>query len=151
MTTLHNILSQTQNERYATDTGRRIHTKLQHIIIDSTTERGNIDLIKKIKNTANLAQFFTANAKTELPIAGTINDKFISRRLDRVLINHDTHTIQILDYKTDTDRTARYNQYTKQIHEYTCLLRKIYPEYKTTAYILWTHDFLLEKLPVKPL
>ena len=146
MTTLHNILQANSAKQYATNTGTRTHNTLRHIIIDDTHPQGDTELIKRINSTPGLASFFCKNAKTEVPIAGTINKRFISRRIDRMIIDHTNKTIKILDYKTDTTKTAFYTQYVAQIKEYTQLLHAIHPTYRINGYILWTHDFSLEKI-----
>lgn len=152
MTTLNDILNNIKQTQLSTDTGTKIHTILQHITIDNNgTKSGNVEYIKKIEQVPNLQKFFSPDSKTELPIAGTINNKFISRRIDRILINHETKTIDILDYKTDITHDKYYTKYKKQIKEYTQLFQQVYPNYQINGYILWTHDFLLEKLPINTL
>ena len=151
MTTLNNILNNITQQQISTDVGTKIHAILQHVTIDDKHTIGNIDYINKIKQTPNLEKFFSAKSQTELPIAGTINGKFISRRIDRIVINHDTKTIDILDYKTDVTHDKYFNKYKTQINEYILLLQQIFPNYMINGYILWTHDFLLEKLPINTL
>ncbi len=151
MTTLHNIISAHEQSHYATNAGNQMHAKLRHIVVDKKTERGDSDIIAKIKNAPELLQFFGADAQTEVPVAGILDHRFISRRIDRMTINHIEKCIKILDYKTDTNRDLRHNQYMAQIREYAELLRMIYPHYQISAYILWTHDFLLENVPIKSL
>lgn len=146
MTTLHNILSDSEKRVYATDTGTKMHALLQHVVIDKEFEQGDQTLIQKIKQNSTITRFFTAAAKTEVPIAGFINGKFISRRIDRLLINHTNKQIDIIDYKTDTTRDNYIDNYRTQLHEYAQLLYKIYPSYSVNCYILWTHDFSLENI-----
>ncbi len=146
MTTLHNILNATQHTTHATDTGTKIHARLQQIVIDGDKHTGNETIIQKIITNPQITAFFTPESKTELPIAGTINNRFISRRIDRLLINNITKTIQILDYKSDISHDRFYTKYIAQIKEYAELLHKIYPDHKITGHILWTHDFSLEQI-----
>lgn len=146
MTTLHNILSDHESRTHATNTGTKTHALLQHVIIDKDVEQGDQRLIQKIKQNSTITRFFTAAAKTEVPIAGFINGKFISRRIDRLLINHTNKQINIIDYKTDTSRDNYIDNYRIQLHEYAQLLHKIYPSYSVNCYILWTHDFSLENI-----
>ena len=103
-----------------------------------------IDLINKIKQHPNLVSFFCENSKTEVPVAGTVNGRFISRRIDRMCVNHDTKIVDIIDYKTDTCCDTYHDKYVSQVHEYIKLVQQIYPEYKIKGYILWTHNFFLE-------
>lgn len=147
MTTLHNIIQNAEHTRFATETGREMHRKLRNIVISDTRSTGDADLIGRICATPHLKQFFTVSSRTEVPIAGTINNRFISRRIDRLVIDNKARTIIVLDYKTDTDPDANRPQYIIQINEYIQLLNGMYPNYEITGYILWTHDFLLEKMP----
>ena len=151
MTTLHNILSDFESKKHATDIGTETHRRLRRVTLCPTSQQGNPELIKKILQTPNLPAFFSPESRTEVPIAGTINNTFISRRIDRLLINHTEKTIQILDYKTDITPELNRNSHYAQIHEYKQLLHLLYPDYAISGYILWTHDFLLEKTPDKPL
>lgn len=151
MTTLHNILSVHDATQHATAHGTQMHTRLQHVVIDGDNTRGDTELVKYVCSNPELTPFFAPCARTEVPIAGTINNRFISRRIDRLVIDDTNKTIQILDYKTDTDRTAFHDKYVIQLREYARLLHAIYPDYKITAHILWIHDFSLENVPVKSL
>lgn len=151
MTILHDILSARDSKTRATDTGSRVHARLRHVVLDGATSHGDADLIKRIGQNPDVAKFFCKNSKTEVPIAGTINGRFISRRIDRMLIDDKSKSIYILDYKTDLNPQIFRPSYTMQIREYIQLMRAIYPNYEITGYILWTHDFLLEKITEKPL
>lgn len=151
MTTLNKILDNIAQKQIATGTGTKIHTILQRIVIDDNKTKDNIEIFKKINSVPNLANFFSSNSQTELPIAGVINGKFVSRRIDRILINHKAKTIDVLDYKSDITHDKYYTKYQNQIKEYILLLQQIYPDYQINGYILWTHDFLLEKLPTNTL
>ena len=151
MTTLHNILSAHDATQHATAHGTQMHARLQHVVIDGDNAHGDIELIKRARANVALLPFFAPNSRTEVPIAGTINNRFVSRRIDRLIIDDTNKTIQILDYKTDTDRTAFHDKYVIQLREYARLLHAIYLGYKITAHILWTYDFSLENVPVKSL
>ena len=105
-----------------------------------------VDIITTIKNRPDLLLFFVKSAQTEVPIAGIVHGHFVSRRIDRLLINHNTKTIDFIDYKTDTDKNAFIEQYKYQLKEYTELLRSAYPNYKINGYILWLHDWTLDKI-----
>lgn len=151
MTTLHNILSTYDSAQHATAHGTQMHARLQRVVIDGDNTRGDIDLVSQVCANSALLPFFGPNSMTEVPIAGTINNRFVSRRIDRLVIDDVNKTIRILDYKTDTDRIVYHDKYMIQLREYAVLLRAIYPGHKITAHILWTHDFSLENVPVKSL
>ena len=148
MTTLINILDEQEQLRHATDTGVKMHAYLQHIVIDGDCATGNPDLVARIKAHPEMLPFFGATARTEVPIAGTINGQFISRRIDRLCIDDNAKTIAIIDYKTDVNPERFYEQYLDQINEYAVMLRRIYPDYTISGYILWTHDFRLEQIQI---
>lgn len=151
MTTLHKILRKHDQNKYATDNGTKTHAQLHKIVIAPDTETGDAALIKKIKQIPEHTFLFAPGTKTEVPIAGTVQGQFISRRIDRMYIDHTQKHIAILDYKTDIDRKNFYSKYISQMQDYVNLLHAIYPDYTLDTYLLWTHDFLLEKLPIKPL
>lgn len=145
--TLHDFLTGAKNKEFATKSGTQMHNILQHIVVDdSFGNHGNTDIIEIIKSKPELKRFFVATAQTEVPIAGKINGCFLSRRIDRLLINHDTKTIDFVDYKTDTDKTLFVEKYKKQLNEYHELLKSAYPNYEINGYILWTHDWVLEQI-----
>lgn len=151
MTTLHNIISDHDNQHFATTSGTQTHKQLRKITIAPDHETGDTNLIAQIKQIPEHKFLFAPNTKTEVPIAGTIKNRFISRRIDRLYINDTDKNIAILDYKTDTDRKRFYSIYISQMQDYVNLLHAMYPDYKIDTYILWTHDFFLEKLNLKPL
>lgn len=143
---LTEFLNGAKNKRFATNTGTQMHALLQRVVIDTDIESGDADIIKNIKNRPDLLCFFGKNAQTEVPIAGNIYGRFVSRRIDRLLINKNTKTIDFIDYKTDTDKKAFIEQYKYQLKEYAELLHSAYPGFKINAYILWLHDWMLDKI-----
>lgn len=143
---LCDILSQYTRQDFAIKIGRETHAKLQKIIIDKDILKGDKELCKKISEHNELLQFFNKNSRTEVPIAGYINDRFVSRRIDRLIINDENKSVYILDYKTDTSKDLFYDKYYAQIKEYAVLLKDIYPNYKIHGYLLWVSDFTLEKI-----
>ena len=145
-TKLRDIISQMKHTKIATDTGKKMHTKMQGIIISDTAPHGDAEICEKISQHPELTRFFAQESKTEAPIAGYINGQFISRRIDRLIIDDANKTIDILDYKTDTNKNEFIDKYTTQINEYATLLRDIYPQHTIHGYILWLHDFELTKI-----
>jgi len=143
---LYDLLTKCHATEYATAAGTQMHERLRGVVIDGAKSRGDTAIIKLITAHPDLQEYFSPQSRTEVPIAGTIHGKFISRRIDRMLRNDATKTIKILDYKTDIDHLARHAKYIAQLREYCDLLHKIYPDYKVSAAILWTHDWTLESL-----
>lgn len=144
--TLRDFLTGAKNKEFAIKTGTQKHVDLQHVVVDKSGNYGDNELIKIIQNHPNLKPFFVKDAKTEVPIAGLINGHFISRRIDRFLINKTTKTIDFIDYKTDIDKTLFIEKYKHQLNEYHELLKSAYPDYKINGYILWTNDWELNKI-----
>lgn len=149
--TLTQIIKNIEQSCHATESGTQMHARLHGVTIDGVNHRGDPELISRILSVSGLAKMFSPLSRTEVPVAGTICGKFISRRIDRLLIDKESKTIDILDYKTDTSRAMHYNEYVNQLNEYAALLHAIYPDYSISGYILWTHDFSLEKLSLKSL
>ena len=143
---LKEFLTGAKNKEFATDNGTQMHALMQHIIVDTDCEKGDKDIIQIIKKRSDLISFFTKNAQTEVPIAGNVRGRFVSRRIDRLLINHNTKTIDFIDYKTDTDKNTFIEHYKYQLKEYAELLHSAYPNYKINGYILWLHDWALDKI-----
>ena len=143
---LNEILSEIKRADYATDTGLKLHTKMQKINAGVSESRGNDQLIAKITKNPHLMKFFTPSSRTEVPIAGNINGKFISRRIDRLVIDDATKNIYVLDSKSDTDKTAYRDKYAAKIRAYNALLRDAYPDYTVRGYILWLQDFELVEI-----
>ena len=149
---LTEILAEKEKIKRAVACGTAVHAQLQHVTLDingtSSNDHGNADLIEKIRKNLEIARFFTAGAgttiRTEVPIAGMVNGRFISRRIDRMIIKD--NIIEFLDYKTDADKTLRHDKYAAQIGEYAVLLRAAYPGREIHGHILWTHDWELEKV-----
>ena len=143
---LTDFLNAQNNKKYATQSGTKIHALLKNVVIDSASGNiGDQDIIKKIRKNPELTQYFTRSAKTEVPIAGFVNGVFISRRIDRLLIDNTTKTITFIDYKSDTDKQIFIEKYKKQLNEYAQLLKSAYPEYKIKGYVLWLHDWQLKQ------
>ncbi len=143
---LRDILNNAVTQKMATTHGTDIHNKLQFVFIDGDNTRGAQDLITQIQARPNLLPFFGPNSRTEVPIAETIDGRVISRRIDRLNIDHNTKTIDILDYKTDINKNTYREKYIAQISEYANILRKIYPDYTIGGFILYIHDWALEKV-----
>ena len=140
--TLREMLTEYDNKKYATDTGSAMHQKMRFVNRLDDAD----DIIKQIKSRPELAIFFTENAQTEVPVAAIINGKFVSRRIDRMIVDDENKIVHILDYKTDTDKDTFHDKYVAQVHEYMSIIGKIYPKYRVYGYILWLHDWTLEKL-----
>lgn len=145
---LSEIMEKRKRERFATAAGNEMHAALRHIVIAPGGDCGDSDLIAHIRAIPNLADMFGADSRTEVPIAGTVNGKFISRRIDRLRIDSNAKKICFIDYKTDTDQHTRREKYHIQMREYGALLRQIFPDYEICAQILWLHNWVLEPVRI---
>lgn len=144
---LGDFLCSRERAEYATDAGMRMHARLEQIRVAADgTLHGDANIIAHINAMPELHPFFAPGSRPEVPVAGTICNRFVSRRIDRMMVDDDNKTVWILDYKTDVDATAMREKYVSQIREYVDLMRRIYPNYTVTGYILWTHNWRLEKI-----
>jgi hypothetical protein len=143
---LKDFLLSRKKRKFATDAGNSRHIQMRRIVIDGDVENGDPSLIAKIKLHPELLPYFSQNAKTEVPIAGQKAGKTISRRIDRMLVDHDGKRVIFIDYKTDLDKNALREKYLKQMGEYSELLKSIYPDYSVQGFILWLQDFSFEKI-----
>lgn len=145
-----NSLKELMNEynatKYAENAGIQMHKKLRLVRVLSDCGDVDCELKKRIEMCDGLSAFFTENAQTEVPVAGIINGGFISRRIDRLVVDDKNKIVRILDYKTDVEKETRHEKYIAQLSEYEKLMCQIYPKYKIETYILWLHDWTLEKL-----
>ena len=139
---LRDILTKYDKDQYAINTGSQMHKKLRFVNMLNADD----EVIKQIKSHPDLEIFFTENAQTEVPIASLENGKLLSRRIDRMVVDDAAKTIHILDYKTDVDKRTFHASYVAQVQEYVSIIKKIYPKYTVRGYILWLHDWTLEKL-----
>lgn len=146
MTILSKILDDTDKVKRATDAGKNMHHRLQGVRIAKEAISGDDVLVQKIVRSPDLCRMFDGLSRVEVPIAGTVYGRFVSRRIDRLRIDNATKTVDVLDYKTDTDKTIFYDKYLAQVREYMALVSKLYPGHRINGYILWTHDFELEQV-----
>lgn len=137
--TISDIVSKYQSDRFAVATGRVAHIEMQFA-------ESNPKLMDKIKSFPELIDFFGSNSRAEVPVAAILRGRFVSRRIDRLTIDHKNETIKILDYKTDVNRLDFRDKYVAQLNEYREILSQIYPKYNIKTYILWLHDWQLEQI-----
>ncbi len=145
-TDIHALLSERDRAQRATDMGTHTHKKMQHIFIGGDTEQGDPNHIAHIKQNPSLLKFFGPQSRAEVPVAGTVNGRFISRRIDRLFTDPVAKIVEILDFKTDINKDKYHDNYVYQLREYITLMRQIYPDFTVRAHILWTHDWTLESV-----
>jgi ATP-dependent exoDNAse (exonuclease V) beta subunit len=141
------ILNERQRQQIAMDSGTNMHARLGKVFCDASgIWYGDADLVSRLSVVPELTELMGPLSKTEVPIAGKINGRFISRRVDRLYVNRDTKTVVVLDYKTDTNKKTYYQKYAEQLNEYRELLKQIFRYFDIRCKILWTDDFTLENL-----
>jgi ATP-dependent exoDNAse (exonuclease V) beta subunit len=143
---MHKIINDIASQKHATDAGMHMHDLLRQIKIDGTVQSGDADIVSRLLCLPELLPLFSSAAKTEVPVAGIVRGKFVSRRFDRMLIDGAGRCVHILDYKTDTDKNVYHDKYIAQLREYTELARQIYPGYKISDQILWSNDWTVESI-----
>ncbi len=143
---LNDLINTNSHREYATTTGRTMHAQMQHVFYTGNGWVGADDVIKHISTIPELREYMGPLSRTEVPVAGTINGKFISRRIDRLYVNTDTKKVVILDYKTDINKKVFFEKYRAQLKEYRELLKQIYKGFDVTCMILWLNDFTLENI-----
>lgn len=139
---LREFLDEQNRRNTATAYGTDFHNRLQNVCLENTDD----ELTRRILANPDLTRLFDALSKPEVPIAGRINGEFVSRRIDRLRVDSVAQTIEILDYKTDINHDARRGHYVAQLGEYKKLMSEIHPDFKITCFILWTHDWTLERI-----
>ena len=145
---LYKLVKDRMRSEYATGTGRGVHAQMQRVFCRPNGWVGDKDIVSRVKTNPELCELFGPLSQTEVPIAGTVKGKFISRRIDRLYVNIDTKTVVVLDYKTDIDKNIYYEKYVEQLNEYRELLKQIYRHFDVQCKILWLHDFRLENVPI---
>ena len=145
---LCDLIAQQTKAKFATDAGTAMHAKMQHIVIMPDACTGDPDIIAHLRALPEILDLFAPDARTEVPVAGTISGKFISRRIDRLRVDGAAQTVHFIDYKTDLDPDARRDAYMIQMREYAQLLQKIYPGYQISGHLLWMHNWTLEPIRI---
>lgn len=132
------FLAEKSREKFATDRGTDIHRQLQFLKLSDDNE-----VAKKIKSNPELLKFWGQGSRAEVPIAGTINGKFYSKRIDRLIFTD--QEMLFIDYKTDTNQVRR-EEYEKTMKTYSILLHAAFPNHRIVGYILWLNNWTLEKV-----
>lgn len=93
-------------------------------------------------NNPQLSFLFQANSHNEVPIFGYDDDKIISGKIDKIIIEE--NTISIIDFKTTIVNTEANiekmaEKYIPQLTSYKNLVQKIYPDKELKTGILFTN------------
>ncbi|MDC0074583.1 double-strand break repair helicase AddA [Alphaproteobacteria bacterium] len=113
--------------------------------IDSNDEVNRLySLVDKVFTNKKLKIFFGNNSYAEVPIIGKEQNKIISGRIDRLIVNN--NEVLILDYKTNKRIYQLTDSYVNQMNLYRDILIKIYPSKKIRCFILWIRELYLEEI-----
>lgn len=144
---LNDILLAHDRQQMAMNAGTSMHARLCRVFCDETGAwHGDADIVSRIQSVSELVELMGPLSKPEVPIAGYIDGRFVSRRVDRLYVNPDTKTVVILDFKTDINKQLYYAKYVEQLNEYRTLLKQMFRSFSVQCKILWTNDFALENL-----
>ncbi|MGV3278725.1 UvrD-helicase domain-containing protein [Rickettsiales bacterium LUAb2] len=84
------------------------------------------------------------NTLSEAAIAGSLGDKQISSRIDKLIITE--QEVFIIDYKFAKSSNSNINSYSAQINHYKTLLQSIYPNKNISGYLLFLNSQDLIKI-----
>ena len=143
---ISDLINKISRSEYATATGRSMHAQMQSVFYGVDGWVGDKNIINSISQIPELKEIMGPLSQTEVPVAGIVNGKFISRRIDRLYVNNDTKKVVVLDYKTDVDKNLFSEKYREQLTEYYELLKQIYNRFDIQCKILWLNDFTLENV-----
>ena len=114
------------------------YSKLEH-------EKIVIEIMNLCKEHCDL---FSQNSKSEVPIIGEVDGKFISAKIDRLVVKEDK--VLIVDFKTNRPAAKILTDvpdiYLKQMATYKTLLKNIYPDKNVETYLLWTNTCNMMKV-----
>ena len=143
---ISDLISKNSHAEYATRAGQKMHAQMQRVFYTTHGWIGELNIVNRVSRIPELMEFMGPLSRAEVPVAGTVNGKFISRRIDRLYVNYDTKKVVILDYKTDIDKNLFFEKYCEQLKEYYELLKQIYNGFDIQCKILWLNDFTLENI-----
>ena len=144
---LMKLMDDMAHQDFAMKSGTDMHAKLKKIFFDvNGGVSGDADIAAKLAHNKELIEYMGPLSRTEVPIAGYLDARFKSLRIDRLYLNDQTKQIVIIDYKTDLDKEKFHREYIAQLKGYQRLLTDAYPGFSVAAKILWLNDFTLENV-----
>jgi ATP-dependent helicase/nuclease subunit A len=114
------------------------------------SERGAIiDEVLRVLQDARFAALFAPGARGEVSIVGMADDTRVSGVVDRLAVTHDE--VLLADYKSDRAIPASLAQvpdaYLVQLGLYRAVLRRLYPNHRLRAALVWTAGPGLTEVP----
>ena len=107
-----------------------------------------LDQVLAILELPDFAPVFAPGSRAEVEIAGKLGDAFLSGRIDRLAVGDDS--VLIVDYKTGqppAGSEAIPHDYVIQLALYAVVLKRLYPNKRLVAAILWTEVPSLVEIP----
>ena len=108
--------------------------------LDPETVAGYLDETIGVLEHPEFAPFFTQGSRAEVPVVGTIGQRRISGRIDRLVVTPEQ--VVIVDYKSDFPVPGGPEEvpvaYLRQLAAYRALLMPIYGPRTIDCVILWT-------------
>ena len=109
-------------------------------------EQRKTQIIREVFNllkNEEIAKLMSLQAKTEVDVAGFVDGKFVSGKIDRLVWKKEEEII-IIDYKTNrdviTNKEKLVEYYKNQLFLYRDLLTKIYPNKKISPCLVFTFN-----------
>ncbi len=147
--------------------GTAIHKLLQYIskVDEPNRENASILFLQKelpelsLREHQNISEevlalckkysdIFSKNSYAEVPIIGEVNGRIVSSKIDRLVIEDDR--VIIVDYKTNRPAAKNIEEvpliYINQLNTYKELVKRIYPDKKIDAFLLWTNTCNMMKV-----
>ncbi|WP_428686540.1 double-strand break repair helicase AddA [Roseibium sp.] len=113
-----------------------------------------LEEIRAVLTESAFAPLFAKETRAEVPLVGTIRtsggvDVEVSGQIDRLLV--DENRVVIVDYKTNLSPPTTVDgiplEYRAQLSVYRELLKRIYPDRRISACLLWTAKPVLVEIP----
>ncbi len=125
--------------------GKKVHLELENLLNEFRVNDGihNHDFDFVLKN-KKFSKFLNMKNLSEAEIISKDNNANIKiLRLDFIAFDDQNKEAHIVDYKTDTNKSEKYN---KKLEEYAKAVNKIYPDYKVFLYLYWLKNDEIEEV-----
>ncbi len=155
-----------ESENRAAERGRLIHRLLQSLpeadpadrraigtrFLDAVADQWDptertalLDEVLAILEFPDFAPVFAPGSRAEVEIAGQLGGAMLSGRIDRLAVSDDR--VLIVDYKTGKPPAEAPHDYVMQLALYGLVLKRLYPNKRLSAAILWTEAPSLMEIP----
>src|SRR5207302_3833778 len=105
--------------------------------------------VLRVLDDAHFAALFAPSSRAEVSIAGMAGDRRVSGVVDRLAVTEEE--VLLADYKSDRAIPASLAQvpdaYLGQLALYRAVLRRLYPNHRLRAALVWTAGPALTEVP----